>query len=280
MNGVRLLFRQFGRRNFLFLILLVTFSTCRADNPCTFAVPPGCTTDCSYLAFWNVDPVRGTIRFSISHSITQSNTWSGIGFNTRPTMMDADVVVGWVEGNGRSVLIDATAIGYQQPTEDFLQNTEDLYVSTIDNQQVIEFTRPLQANDPSDVSFPSNGSCPYFIFPTSGGSFKPGTRNYTRHYNTPIIYGPVCPSVCAVPEFAQRTGQCGSEAVIERLVNTSVESCSSKCLQEMNCYAFDYAADTSTCSLRSSACLSQALDVSSPNRFTYEKMSKLRIKDI
>ena len=77
---------------------------------------------CEYVAKWKYDEDRDMIDFEIQSIYTEK--WTGIGFSNTPQMTKTDVVVGFVEANGRSRIMDMWATSYLSPVLDSSQVTD------------------------------------------------------------------------------------------------------------------------------------------------------------
>lgn len=72
---------------------------------------PGSPAD--YFLYWNV--VADVIQIKITAKTTG---WIGFGLSPEGTMVDSDVVIGWVSAEGDSFFDDRFAIQYSEPIKD------------------------------------------------------------------------------------------------------------------------------------------------------------------
>lgn len=174
-------------------------SVCRAR----FRFPPQCTgPDCFYIAEWEYLPDKDEIAFILrSRDLLR---WTGIGFSDDREKAKADIIVGWVEENGRVRITDRTLKGLSAPVQDSMQNINNLRGKIDDNFQLLAFFRPAKTNDPNDFQF-GNISCPYFVFPIVGGPFTEGTENVGAQNRAPFVtdrricIGPCVPGASMSP---------------------------------------------------------------------------------
>ncbi|PRP84216.1 ferric reductase-like transmembrane protein [Planoprotostelium fungivorum] len=81
-------------------------------------------------------------------------TYVSIGFNNQSNMMNADMIVGWVDSAGKAVLLDQWSLGNQLPVDDSARggtNDINLISSSLTPQGVtLRFSRLLNTNDSND----------------------------------------------------------------------------------------------------------------------------------
>ena len=62
------------------------------------------TAECEYFASWRYDENTDMVDFVVQSTAAQTERWTGIGFSDNNRMVESDVVVGYVESNGRVYL--------------------------------------------------------------------------------------------------------------------------------------------------------------------------------
>ncbi|HPC04800.1 MAG TPA: DOMON domain-containing protein [Syntrophales bacterium] len=89
--------------------------------------------------------------------------WVAIGIEPAESMKDADMIFGWVSGEGKAFSVDAWSTGLYgpHPPDATLGGTNDIaaFAGTETNGvTVFEFTRPLDTGDRYDRKIPSSGA--------------------------------------------------------------------------------------------------------------------------
>ncbi|ROT68031.1 dopamine beta hydroxylase [Penaeus vannamei] len=74
----------------------------------------------------------------------------GLGFSPNGGMRDADIVLGWVNGEGKVTLEDRFATGNSEPRKDKLQSVTLLSGFENDTHTVLRFSRPWATCDDED----------------------------------------------------------------------------------------------------------------------------------
>ncbi|XP_014667313.1 PREDICTED: uncharacterized protein LOC106808913 [Priapulus caudatus] len=172
-------------------------------TPCSgsFQHPPGCTDECVYKAAWNYSE---TIEFVIQAK-TYGKVWTGIGFNKHPSMLNADVIIGWVNGGVSSVTDRHLNMFYMKPDIDqemryYFNGVYNIHTSLIDGITTIEFSRDRKTWDEDDFWF-TDDDCAYFLFPVYGGVFDVMTDYIGEHTDIPFISSEkICISKCEAKE--------------------------------------------------------------------------------
>jgi hypothetical protein len=110
--------------------------------------------------------------------VGQTTGWVAIGFDPSTAMLDADLILGWVDGNGDVSIFDAyslNAIGADHPPDTTLGGTDDILLfngSEDSGFTTLEFARLLSTGDENDNPIPSNGSIPIIWAYGSADSFS------------------------------------------------------------------------------------------------------------
>ncbi|QQP38779.1 Uncharacterized protein FKW44_019459, partial [Caligus rogercresseyi] len=79
--------------------------------------------NCDYFARWIYKEGNDEVDFEIQSKFTDK--WTGIGFSETPQMSRTDMVIGWVQANGRTSIQDYWANGYFQPAKDSSQDLKN-----------------------------------------------------------------------------------------------------------------------------------------------------------
>ncbi|MBN1390759.1 MAG: hypothetical protein JXA22_08980 [Candidatus Thermoplasmatota archaeon] len=101
---------------------------------------------------------------SIDMAIVAATTgWISIGFDPEDQMNNSDVILGWVEDDGKVNVLDAFSTGPlgPHPPDTHLGGTKDLIAyngTEIDGHTTIEFTRKLATGDAYDKDIPTAGT--------------------------------------------------------------------------------------------------------------------------
>uniref|UniRef100_A0A5S6Q6R2 DOMON domain-containing protein n=1 Tax=Trichuris muris TaxID=70415 RepID=A0A5S6Q6R2_TRIMR len=134
--------------------------------PRNFEYPNGCTgNDCEYQARWDYNDGGDKVTFTVS-SRTDGKRWTGIGFSRTGSMLNSDIVMGWVH-NGQTMITDRFAYGKHQPAIDKFQDIFDVFGRAEDGVQTIQFSRNITTSDHRE-DLPLT-ECLYFLFPVGGG---------------------------------------------------------------------------------------------------------------
>jgi len=151
--------------------------------------PRGCVVgggDCQYLARWQFDENSDKINFTIqSKSDDNKNKWTGIGFSDTPSMRLTDAIIGWVEPNGRTFIMDMWITNYLNPILESRQDITDMSGTLEDGVTTIRFTRLRDTGDSQDVAF-SDTEGMYMIFPVKGGRYNGVNKKIRKHEQVPI----------------------------------------------------------------------------------------------
>ena len=164
--------------------------------------------ECEYLARWKYDENTDLVDFVVQSSHTDK--WTGIGFSKTPRMKETDVVVGYVEPNGRAYLKyglrrftyyirtvhnknlffdfrDMWNTNYIHPLVDNSQDLKNKQGSNEDGLVTLKFSRKRDTGDRSrDVAFTDDESI-YLMFPVQGGNFNAVTKKMKKHEQTPTV---------------------------------------------------------------------------------------------
>jgi hypothetical protein len=114
-------------------------------------------SDGEYELFWSLD--ADTAHFAIR---ARTEGWVALGIEPELAMNQADMIFGWVEGDGSVVVLDAFATGMfgPHPPDEELGGTTDLldYAGReVDGVTVLEFSRPVDTGDSYDKPLLSEG---------------------------------------------------------------------------------------------------------------------------
>ncbi|XP_013389566.1 uncharacterized protein LOC106158210 [Lingula anatina] len=166
-------------------------------KPCgnEYKQPTSCTDDdCEYKATWEYDAAVDEVTFTLKAKNTE-NKWIGIGFSPDRNMPDTDVIVGWVEADGRVVVQDRKAVGYSPPLVDSRSDIKNIEGSQLFGVTTIKFTRARNTGDnQNDFQF-SDTDCYYFMYAV-GGSVSGTSIN--KHAKTPVISSEkICIKTCS-----------------------------------------------------------------------------------
>ncbi|TRY75553.1 hypothetical protein TCAL_06383 [Tigriopus californicus] len=142
---------------------------------------------CDYRAQWRYEENKDLIHFTVRSN--DPTKWTGIGFSETPQMSQTDVVVGFVEANGRARVMDMWTSSYLSPVLDRSQDLINPKASVEDGILTMEFTRKRDTGDSGkDVAF-SDDQGFYMIFPVKGGDFNGANRKIRKHEQTPTPSG-------------------------------------------------------------------------------------------
>ena len=151
--------------------------------------PRGCVQegkDCQYLARWQFNENTDKINFTISsRNPEKKNKWTGIGFSNTPRMRLTDAIIGWVEPNGRSFIMDMWTTNYLNPILEPSQDITDMSGSLEDGVTTLRFTRARNTSDKQDVAFTDSEGM-YMIFPVKGGRYNGVNKKIRKHEQVPI----------------------------------------------------------------------------------------------
>ncbi len=110
-----------------------------------------------FILHWNVAGDRAAFAME-----AETPGWVSIGFEPTAVMENADMIVGWVDGQGKVFVLDCFSTGMfgPHPPDTDLGGTEDIISyggSETGGRTVIEFLRPLTSRDPYDRNLPPSG---------------------------------------------------------------------------------------------------------------------------
>jgi hypothetical protein len=110
-----------------------------------------------YILFWHFGDK--TVSFGIS---ARTRGWVAVGFDPIFAMEDADMVFGWIDESGTAKVIDAHSVGRlgPHPPDEEQNGTFDVLEfagSEKGGVTVIEFSRPLTAEDKNDKAIQPEG---------------------------------------------------------------------------------------------------------------------------
>ena len=98
-----------------------------------------------------------------------------------------DVVLGWVDPNGRAFVGDMWAVGYTAPKLDDSQDLINATGKIEDGKTTLTFQRQRLTKDKTqDVQF-TDDTCLYFKFPVNGGTRNAVNKKIGKHLQTPFI---------------------------------------------------------------------------------------------
>jgi hypothetical protein len=152
----------------------------------TIPVIDGVITENEYNSFLSFNDGKFTLYWTnndttiIIGMVGQTTGWIAIGFDPSTAMLDADLILGWVDGNGDVSIFDAyslNAIGADHPPDTTLGGTADILLfngSEDSGFTTLEFARLLSTGDENDNSIPSNGSIPIIWAYGNQDSFSAG----------------------------------------------------------------------------------------------------------
>ncbi|KRX93253.1 Teneurin-a [Trichinella pseudospiralis] len=133
-----------------------------------YKYPSDCTNnECEYMAKWKYNSDDDSVTFQISSK--NLDRWTGIGFSRTGSMLNSDIVMGWVH-DGMGVVTDRFAYGKHQPAIDKEQDIYDVEGRIDGDVQTITFTRNRTTTDYRE-DLPLT-ECLYFLFPVGGGSIN------------------------------------------------------------------------------------------------------------
>ena len=110
--------------------------------------PPTCAmdaADCEYAVRWELLEPSDEIRFTVQSA--SDDAWTGVAFSETPSMPASDVVLGYMVGSSRPVVVDGWMAGHLPPVKDSQQNLKNISGSVRDGRQEISFVRPRQSSD-------------------------------------------------------------------------------------------------------------------------------------
>ncbi|KAL3870490.1 hypothetical protein ACJMK2_038545 [Sinanodonta woodiana] len=225
----------------LALILLASVAESSAQNP----TPPGSSvnpwpcsgnsnnatgcqdpigTNCTYFAMWKFDPTTNMVWFSMKAKVMDGK-FIAVGFSSTPTMLNSDVILGWINSSGKGVVSDRYVENYRAlPTEDGTDsNLRDVDVTSVDGLLKVEFKRPRTTLDNAIKDFQfSDTNCAYFLFALNGSVISP----VQRHTNRYVTYQKIClTSTCSV----EKGGYCPP------LQNGMSSTCDERCFDDFSC---------------------------------------------
>jgi len=152
--------------------------------------PRGCVQDglpCQYLARWQFNEDTDKINFTISsRNPEKKNKWTGIGFSDTPSMRLTDAIIGWVEPNGRTFIMDMWTTNYLNPILESKQDITDMSGTLEDDVTTLRFTRARNTSDKQDVAFTDTEGM-YMIFPVKGGFYNGVNKKIRKHEQVPIV---------------------------------------------------------------------------------------------
>ncbi|GAV04328.1 hypothetical protein RvY_14625 [Ramazzottius varieornatus] len=170
------------------------------QSPCVgeWKAPLNCVgVACQYKARWEFLEDSDSIYFNIQAKA--KDRWIGIGFNGEENHMPgSDIIIGWVDDDGRVQLTDRHADGHRTPILDKKQDLQNIAGSVDSNFMTIEFTRLRVTNDTNDFQF-HDEKCAFFLFPVNGGKFDKYSGVMSKHEFIPtVLPNKVCVQSCRV----------------------------------------------------------------------------------
>ncbi|KAK2722151.1 hypothetical protein QYM36_002636 [Artemia franciscana] len=141
--------------------------------------------DCLYYAKWEYREKTDDIAFTVRTNYT--NKWVGIGFGQSSAMSETDAVIGWLDSNGRSAVVDTWILGYSHPRIDQLQDARDSKIQILDGKTTMTFTRKRETPDKDQDVQLGDGNCVYFKYPIHGGTFSAVSKRISKHTMTPVV---------------------------------------------------------------------------------------------
>ncbi|XP_055339646.1 uncharacterized protein LOC129589127 isoform X2 [Paramacrobiotus metropolitanus] len=157
-------------------------------TPCVgeWRTPANCRgSGCRYVAHWEYLEEIDSIYFKIQSRSREK--WTGIGFSSvLEHMPNSDVIVGWVDDEGKVQITDRYADGYRAPKVDKKQYLQNIAGSANDAFVTLEFTRPRKTNDSDNFDFWED-NCAYFEFPVDGGRFDKISGVISKHQYIPSV---------------------------------------------------------------------------------------------
>ncbi|KAE9553017.1 hypothetical protein FO519_003778 [Halicephalobus sp. NKZ332] len=162
----------------------------------SFVYPPKCTSDCRYVVSWQTDGVNAHFQL---WSKMFTEMWTGIGFSTEGTMMNADAIVVSVLKDGSVTVTDQFSPGYGRPNIDESQDVFGVSTWFSDGELRANFSRSLITQDAgNDVDLQE---CQFFLFAHAGGRLEGGSAGIRKHIETPISSGSrICLGKCGAKE--------------------------------------------------------------------------------
>ncbi|KRX14827.1 Teneurin-a [Trichinella nelsoni] len=143
---------------------ITNYKNCQTE----YKYPSDCTNnDCEYMAKWKYNSDDDSVTFQISSK--NLDRWTGIGFSRTGSMLNSDIIMGWVH-DGMGVVTDRFAYGKHQPAIDKEQDIYDVEGRIDGDVQTITFTRNRTTTDYRE-DLPLT-ECLYFLFPVGGGSIN------------------------------------------------------------------------------------------------------------
>merc|ERR1712117_288939 len=171
--------------------------------------PRGCSSaaeNCQYHARWEFNENTDKMNFTIaSRNPDKKNKWTGIGFSNNPSMRLTDAIIGWVEPNGRYLVMDMWTTNYLNPILEPSQDITDLSGELVDGVTTIRFARQRDTGDSQDVAFTDTEGM-YMIFPVKGGRYNGVNKKIRKHEEVPIastekVYIKSCRTADGKPTF-------------------------------------------------------------------------------
>jgi hypothetical protein len=114
--------------------------------------------DGTYMIHWKVENEKLYMAMK-----AETTGWVAIGFEPTKAMKDADMIFGWVEGDGQVSIVDCYSTGFfgPHPEDEDLGGTFDVleFGGSEDNGwTIIEFVKNLTGHDEYDNDLPAKGS--------------------------------------------------------------------------------------------------------------------------
>lgn len=130
---------------------------------------------------WRV--VENTIIMGLE---AKTKGWVSLGIEPSQKMKDADMIIGWVEDDGNSTVLDCYSTGEfgPHPPDTELGGTSDIlcYGGSENSKTIIEFKRILSSNDDFDKDIPSDGEIKIIWATGSNDDFE--SQHSKRGYGT------------------------------------------------------------------------------------------------
>ena len=106
-----------------------------------------------YKLYWSIERADQAIRLAVE---VKTTGWVGFGISVGLTgsMKGADIVIGYVDGNGRGHLSDRHAAANTMPSVDAQQDYELLGASEAGGITILKFKRKLVTCDKNDLAIP------------------------------------------------------------------------------------------------------------------------------
>jgi len=144
-----------------------------------------------YFLYWNI--VEDVIQIKIT---AKTLGWIGFGLSPEGTMVNSDVVIGWISDSGDSFFDDRFAVQYSEPIRDVdmspagEDNTNLLSIGTSDGWTTIEYSRLLNTHDEWDVPISAGETTIVWAMGYEGDNPQSGqiTRHQYRAVNTVTFF--------------------------------------------------------------------------------------------